>query len=147
MWNRLKTAKVSVRESFSFKVFRRKKVDENYRNEEVYLIQDIITRLLKQNILQMKADVWNFHPDGSFFSRSFLYFSKIKNKTVILYSLLVLKMKCKVCQVVCILLFQLNNREGRTWYKTYTFCWCSASKYWFNSPEWKIRRNLRGLYF
>ena len=139
---------VSVRESFSFKAFHRKKVDENYRNEEVYLIQGIITRLLKQNILQMKADVWNFHPDGSFFSRSFLYFSKIKSKIVILHSLLFLKMKCKVCQVVCNLLFQLNNREGRTWYKTwYTFCWCSASKYWFNSPEWKIRRNLRGLYF
>lgn len=139
---------VSVRESFSFKAFHRKKVDENYRNEEVYLIQGIITRLLKQNILQMKADVWNFHPDGSFFSRSFLYFSKIKSKIVILHSLLFLKMKCKVCQVVCNLLFQLNNREGRTWYKTwYTFCWCSTSKYWFNSPEWKIRRNLRGLYF
>lgn len=139
---------VSVRESFSFKAFHRKKVDENYRNEEVYLIQGIITRLLKQNILQMKADVRNFHPDGSFFSRSFLYFSKIKSKIVILHSLLFLKMKCKVCQVVCNLLFQLNNREGRTWYKTwYTFCWCSTSKYWFNSPEWKIRRNLRGLYF
>lgn len=139
---------VSVRESFSFKAFHRKKVDENYRNEEVYLIQGIITRLLKQNILQMKADVWNFHPDGSFFSQSFLYFSKIKSKIVILHSLLFLKMKCKVCQVVCNLLFQLNNREGRTWYKTwYTFCWCSTSKYWFNSPEWKIRRNLRGLYF
>ena len=139
---------VSVRESFSFKAFHRKKVDENYRNEEVYLIQGIITRLLKQNILQMKADVWNFHSDGSFFSRSFLYFSKIKSKIVILHSLLFLKMKCKVCQVVCNLLFQLNNREGRTWYKTwYTFCWCSTSKYWFNSPEWKIRRNLRGLYF
>lgn len=139
---------VSVRESFSFKAFHRKKVAENYRNEEVYLIQGIITRLLKQNILQMKADVWNFHPDGSFFSRSFLYFSKIKSKIVILHSLLFLKMKCKVCQVVCNLLFQLNNREGRTWYKTwYTFCWCSTSKYWFNSPEWKIRRNLRGLYF
>ena len=139
---------VSVRESFSFKAFHRKKVDENYRNEEVYLIQGIITRLLKQNILQMKVDVWNFHPDGSFFSRSFLYFSKIKSKIVILHSLLFLKMKCKVCQVVCNLLFQLNNREGRTWYKTwYTFCWCSTSKYWFNSPEWKIRRNLRGLYF